>query len=193
MWAKKNQTGFTIVETLIVLGITVVMFLSTATLVSGQIAKNQFRQGMNQIKDSIIDKINDVQSGYYPGVVKTNLSSCAFDPSGVNAGENTSCQLLGKYIYFGPNSILVDPWVSKAPLPPFQLTSSRETITYPSEIHKSTGGQFLIVSTKTNGNGLVSSGTGSPAPMLLCFDNAATIKITFGGKPDVTLEYGPCV
>lgn len=64
--SAKTSDGFTIVEALIVLAVTGVLFVSIIGVVSGKQSKAQFTQGINSIRDEIEQVINEVQSGYYP-------------------------------------------------------------------------------------------------------------------------------
>ncbi|GEM_PF-1716274 len=89
---RLGSVGFTIIETLIVLAITGVMFVSIAGLVSGRQSKAQFTQGINSIRDEIEQVINDVQSGYYPRI---SLES---------AGRAKEFMTIGKAIQFGIGS-----------------------------------------------------------------------------------------
>lgn len=66
--SAKTSDGFTIVEALIVLAVTGVLFVSIIGVVSGKQSKAQFTQGINSIRDEIEQVINEVQSGYYPEV-----------------------------------------------------------------------------------------------------------------------------
>jgi type II secretory pathway pseudopilin PulG len=61
----KTQKGYTIVETLIVLAVTGVMFASTVALISGQVAKAQYRDTVFRVNQSIQNIINDVQNGVF--------------------------------------------------------------------------------------------------------------------------------
>ncbi len=64
----RHADGFTIIEALIVLAVTGVLFVSIIGVVSGKQSKAQFMQGINSIRGEIEQVINEVQSGYYPEV-----------------------------------------------------------------------------------------------------------------------------
>lgn len=64
MYQIKKQNGFTIVETLIVLAVTGVFFISTATLIQGQVEKNRYQDSMRQLPQMIQSVVNDVSDGY---------------------------------------------------------------------------------------------------------------------------------
>lgn len=77
---QSNSRGFTIVETLIVLGVTGMMFLSTSLLVQGQIERSRYQDSMRQLQQLVQNTINDTGNGYFPGA---NGS----DPNAVYAGK----------------------------------------------------------------------------------------------------------
>jgi type II secretory pathway pseudopilin PulG len=76
MWANKNS-GFTIVETLIVLAVSSAIFISTALLIQGQIERYRTRDAAINLEASVRDVFNDVATGYFPGaeagVTNTNF------------------------------------------------------------------------------------------------------------------------
>lgn len=84
-----DVSGFTVVETLIVLAITGVLFVSVVGIVAGRQGKTQFTQAANSIRGEIEQVIGEVQSGYYPGV------------SAANAGSNKEFVSIGKVMQFG--------------------------------------------------------------------------------------------
>lgn len=97
MWANKNNnTGFTIVETLIVLAVTGVMFIVTLSLVRGQIDRYQYQSSMRQVQVLIQREINDVQSGYFPEATKKDCTGAVV----ATPGTNSTCVIVGKRITF---------------------------------------------------------------------------------------------
>ena len=111
MWAKNKQNGFTIVETLIVLAVTAAMFLSTSFLVSGQIAKTQYKSGMSEIQTITRDVFNDVQTGYYPNIPTGSGAAdyCGGGSETLNtSGVSINCVIAGKKITFTENNLVID-------------------------------------------------------------------------------------
>jgi type II secretory pathway pseudopilin PulG len=106
---QKRQKGYTIVEVLIFLAVSGLMFVVAASFVSGKQAKSEFRQGMNAVNDQVRQVINDVSNGYFPagsGFV------CSAGPSGPptfptnspqEQGTNKGCVFMGKVIHFSPH------------------------------------------------------------------------------------------
>lgn len=109
---RVSSGGFTLVESMIVLGVTGVLFVSMAGLVSGQQAKSRFKSAMTDITTQIQSQINEVSSGYYPnsGGFGCYMSSGSLvattQPSQIKAqGENSDCTFLGRAMLFGvPNT-----------------------------------------------------------------------------------------
>jgi type II secretory pathway pseudopilin PulG len=93
---QKNSGGFTVVETLIVLAITGVMFVAIVGVVSGRQSKTQFNQAANNITAEIEQVISEVQSGYYPDV---GVHECAYG-SAESQGKVKECATLGKLVSF---------------------------------------------------------------------------------------------
>lgn len=72
----KKQKGFTIVETMIVLGITGVLFVSVSLLISGQTERYRYRDSMYRLQQQVQDQINDVQTGqFYTDIATTDGKS----------------------------------------------------------------------------------------------------------------------
>lgn len=104
-----NKTGFTIVETMIVLGVSGVMFVSAASMVTGQQAKARFKSSMTDIVSRIQSTINEASSGYYPSSNKLECIVGADGPeinetAAKEQGSNNDCIYLGRAIMFGPNT-----------------------------------------------------------------------------------------
>jgi prepilin-type N-terminal cleavage/methylation domain-containing protein len=110
--------GFTIVETLIVLAVTSVLFMSAAIMISGRQAKTEFMTASNYLQQQLQDAINQAASGNFPN---SNNFSCtagagamphlANDTSnGTFQGTNGECIFLGKAFQLGasdaPNSLM---------------------------------------------------------------------------------------
>jgi type II secretory pathway pseudopilin PulG len=65
MWPQKNQTGYTVVETLMVIAVMGMIFASTSIMIRGQIAKYQYRENMQQLEQNIKVIINSVSNGTF--------------------------------------------------------------------------------------------------------------------------------
>lgn len=101
---RTSQTGFTIVETMIVLAVTGALFLLASVAVSGEQNRTEFQQAINNIQSSIQQAINQVASGDYPTTnIKCDGTSGALSIGGNGNGQgtNTGCVFLGKVLQFG--------------------------------------------------------------------------------------------
>lgn len=101
--------GFTIVETMIVLGVSGVLFLSLAALVSGQQGKARFKASLTDVTTQIQSQINEVSTGYYPNLNDfqcSGVGGVVVVQPGVNEqGTNRECTYLGRAMMYGiPNT-----------------------------------------------------------------------------------------
>ncbi len=108
-----SAKGFTIVETLIVLAVTGLLFLAAATLINGKQAKTQFQTAINEMPQQIRQVINEVSSGYFPNNGNFSCTADAFSTqlhnTAASQGTNGTCVSLGKAMQFavGTNSSVV--------------------------------------------------------------------------------------
>lgn len=105
-----NTYGFTIIETLIVLGITAVLLLSAMYTLSGKTGEGEFTQAVNGIKTSLQQIINNSSSGIYPGAggFQCSLSSTgtiSLNGSGTSQGQHYGCTFLGRMISFSNSAL----------------------------------------------------------------------------------------
>jgi len=105
--------GYTIVEVLIFLAISSLMFLLAAAFISGKQSAVEFKQGSNDINTQIRSVVNDVSNGQYP---PASTFSCTSPVLGTNPptissvmataqGANGGCIFLGKVMQFNVGSI----------------------------------------------------------------------------------------
>lgn len=105
----RRSSGFTIVEVMIVLGVTGALFLSAAVIISGRTARTQFEQSINEITARIRLTINEVSTGFYPNM---NNFTCArvganlqISSGSAQQGTNADCVFLGKVMKFSNASV----------------------------------------------------------------------------------------
>jgi prepilin-type N-terminal cleavage/methylation domain-containing protein len=101
-----GMRGFTIIETLIVIAVSGVLFLSAILLVAGQQRKVEFTQAVNDITTVINQTMSEVGTGYYrnSGDLKCSASGgnvTITAATNVTQGSNTGCIFLGKAMEFG--------------------------------------------------------------------------------------------
>lgn len=89
--------GYTIVETMIVLAVSGVMFLMAATFVNGKQAKTAFNTGVNEFASRLRDTIEQVNDGQYSDIYLScdNTGRASVAASG-SQGTNNNCVFLGK-------------------------------------------------------------------------------------------------
>ena len=112
----RNRGGFTIVETMIVLGVTGVLLFIAVSSFSGKQGRIEFAQSMREIDARVKDSLNDVNNGFYPTVAKlkcevTDGSSqprLSIDAVDDTTGRNGDCVAAGKVIQFGTDEELTD-------------------------------------------------------------------------------------
>ena len=102
---NREPLGYTIVEVLIVLAVSGLLFVMAANFISGRQGKTAFNQGVNEMTSRLQGMVNDVSDGNYSDLP----ASCAFNGTntvtnsggaGPPHGENPQCVFLGKLIHF---------------------------------------------------------------------------------------------
>lgn len=107
------QRGYTIIELLIVLAVTGVLFVTIAASVSGRQRRTEFAQSVNDIRSRIQDVINNVSTGYYYdkggyACVDGGVVGPRFTPAAGGRGTNQECIYLGRVMHFNVNSVPED-------------------------------------------------------------------------------------
>ena len=113
-WGGEHSNGFTVVETIIVLAVTGILFVSAVSLIEGRQNEAEFMTGINNLQQQIQQIINETASGYYPNNGTT--FSCSSSPGSAPTitplpsgstqyqGTNGDCIFLGKAVYFNGSS-----------------------------------------------------------------------------------------
>lgn len=106
MKRRVGIAGFTIVEVMIVLVVTSLLFTLIALTIAGRQRSNEFTQAINDVRSALQQQISEVQAGYYP---RSGSFSCNSGPSistggSVGQGSNGPCVYLGKAFQFGLSS-----------------------------------------------------------------------------------------
>jgi prepilin-type N-terminal cleavage/methylation domain-containing protein len=108
MKGGKRPLGYTIIEVMIVLAISGVMFVIAASFISGKEGSSAFTEGSNEFSSQIQQIISQVADGQYtdvnlncivaiPGDTLTFTDS---DNDGSLQGTNAACDFLGKFMHF---------------------------------------------------------------------------------------------
>lgn len=106
---RRSAGGYTIVEVIIVLTVSALLFAASVVGYSLQNRRTEFTDSVNNFAQDIQDALGQVQTGFYPS---NNSFSCSANASGgvpiinyggsAKQGGNTDCIFLGKAIQFGP-------------------------------------------------------------------------------------------
>lgn len=96
--------GFTVIEVLIVLGVSATLFVSAAIMIAGRQNQTAFNQAIREVQSQIQQVVNEVSTGYFPD---TNFDCTASGSGPVlstvssgGQGTKTGCIFLGKAIQF---------------------------------------------------------------------------------------------
>src|SRR5579863_8935858 len=105
MFGGKQPQGFTIIEVIIFLGVSGLLFLSVLGLINNEQNKTEFFQGIHEFFSEMQDLSNNVQIGYY---TNSNDFSCSVSGAGApvmssgpnSQGANYGCTFIGRVIQF---------------------------------------------------------------------------------------------
>ena len=93
--------GYTIVEVLIFLAVSGMMFFMALTFIGGQQNKAQFVSAVRDFESQLTDIANDVSTGYYVRPVDFTCTTSAITPVPAEQGTNGDCIFLGTVLKFG--------------------------------------------------------------------------------------------
>ena len=105
----KKPLGYTIVEVMIVLAVSGMMFAIAASFINGKQANTAFTQGANELGSKIQLVIGQVTDGQYSDAAiscthTTGSTVVSAGLSGDQQGANSKCVFLGKLLHFSVNS-----------------------------------------------------------------------------------------
>jgi prepilin-type N-terminal cleavage/methylation domain-containing protein len=106
MKGVKPPGGYTIVEVMIVLAVSGVMFVMAANFINGKNARTQFQQGSNELGSRMQGVIEEVTDGQYTDIPFTCSragSSLAVTGAVRPQGTNPECVFIGKLAHFSVN------------------------------------------------------------------------------------------
>jgi type II secretory pathway pseudopilin PulG len=113
MKRQANSAGFTIVETMVVLAVTGVLFATIALTLSSRQQSNEFTQAIQDVRSQIQQTIANVQSGYYTSKGSYNCtdtgSSLSITGGSNQLGTNEACVFLGDVIQFNSDNMVIYP------------------------------------------------------------------------------------
>lgn len=102
---KKHQFGYTIVEVMIVLAVSSLMFVLAASFINGKQAKTAFSTGVNEMSSRLQDTIEQVNRGKYSDILLKCISNGSTAVVSVGdgttpQGANPPCVFIGKFTHF---------------------------------------------------------------------------------------------
>jgi type II secretory pathway pseudopilin PulG len=114
---KSGQNdGYTIIEVLIFIAVSASLFVSAMVAIGGRQQQVQFTQAVRGFDSQLKDLMNDVSTGFFPGLGTVN---CRMDPSAsanvrpelntqnvdesIQQGTSDNCIFVGKALQFGPS------------------------------------------------------------------------------------------
>ncbi len=107
--AQRTSRGFTIVETLVVLAVTGILFVAFAGTWLGKQHATEFQTASQDMRSRLQQMLSDVQNGYYSGDNVTcsksgGVPSLSYDATGTKRGTSGDCIFLGKMVQFNVNN-----------------------------------------------------------------------------------------
>jgi Tfp pilus assembly protein FimT len=107
----KRQRGFTVIEVSIFVGLTAMLFLIALFGTGAFVSQSRFSDGMRRLESYLQSQYEEVVSGVNP---RDSSVTCVGGANNVISGASnpgsTNCILLGKMIYFSPNSDTVESY-----------------------------------------------------------------------------------
>jgi hypothetical protein len=100
---NRQSFGYTVVEVMIVLAVSGMMFIVAANFINGKQAKTAFNQGVNEMASRLQDTIEQVTDGRYSDIplnCSVVGSSLNFSGPTKGQGKNQDCVFLGKIVHF---------------------------------------------------------------------------------------------
>jgi type II secretory pathway pseudopilin PulG len=102
-----NNTGFTIIELMIFVAVSLALFVSAMMLVGGRQHKTEFQTGVNELVGQLQSIANDVSTGNYE---RPSEGSCSLDPltdapmfgTVGSPGKSIDCIFIGRAVQFAP-------------------------------------------------------------------------------------------
>ena len=107
---SKGGKGYTVIEVLIFIAVSSLMFITAMIAINGRQQQVQFSQGTREFDAKIRDIINDVTTGYYPANDTVSCQVVASEvqieaSTGQTIGTNSECIYIGKVLQFNLNGV----------------------------------------------------------------------------------------
>ncbi len=104
-----GSQAYTIVEVLIVLGVTGALLIAVMTTFAGQQNRTEFGQSINDIDAKIRDVITNINNGYYTNTGNFYCDALTGDgphlhPGASQQGQNVGCEFIGRAMQFAADN-----------------------------------------------------------------------------------------
>lgn len=200
----KNKKGYTIVEVMIVMAVTGVMFAVTVLLVQGQIAKTAFRSSAHNTEQMLAGVMNDVRVGYFNSTTSPSGIYASHNVCGNSAAGKSDCEYIGKKVNIikSNRTITTTDIVNRTTNggPVHRADGVVVTSDLPSGLDYADDYDFEVVFTKYSSSAIdtdsitQTQGVEVSTTAIICASNGSrTVKFTVGtnGSPTVETEYQP--
>jgi prepilin-type N-terminal cleavage/methylation domain-containing protein len=105
---NKQPLGYTIIEVMIVLAVSGLMFVIAASFINGKQQQASFKSGINQLASQIQDVIEQVTDGKYSDIpinCVNNAGTLNLPKGAQQQGTNQDCVFVGKFMHFDVGGI----------------------------------------------------------------------------------------
>lgn len=106
---RTPEGGFTILELIIVLTITVALLGSALLLFQQRIPRTQFETAVNELTVQLSDAASQVSSGYYPNTDNLQCTGASLTVGTEEQGTNENCLFIGQAFRFGSPDVTACP------------------------------------------------------------------------------------
>lgn len=108
------DSGFTIIEVMIVLGVSGLLFVAAAVLIAGRQNQTAFEQAIRDIQARVQQTLNEVAIGYYPNMGNFSCTVTGTNAPAISAGTgqqgvNSDCIFMGKVLQFRVSGGVTNP------------------------------------------------------------------------------------
>jgi type II secretory pathway pseudopilin PulG len=129
-----KQQGYTIIEVMIFIAVSSLMFVLAVVSIGGRQQQVQFNQAVRDLDSKLQDIINDVSTGYFPKpsnlqctvVSDTDQPTISVSATDIGIGTSEDCAFIGKVLQFSPEDN-VGTTVNEARLYVYSLVGRRTT------------------------------------------------------------------
>lgn len=98
---RTPEGGFTILEVIIVMTITIALLGSALALFNQRIPRTQFETAVNELSVKITDAASQVATGYYPTSTQLDCTGSSISVGTNEQGTNENCIFVGQAIQLG--------------------------------------------------------------------------------------------